>query len=117
MHVPARVKVVAFSCKATIGGRLTGPSIGYRKYIGGTYVKPIIHKSFAGGRLVQATCGWRIPVSAAGKLISLQQPDPGCRKACGEWGFTVHFLDLTRPAGKGREQTAYHQGRTWKIQP
>jgi hypothetical protein len=117
MRVPAHVKVVGFSCKATIGGRLTGPTIGYRKYIGGTSIKPIIHKSLAGGRLVQATCGWRIPASAAGKLISLQQPRPGCSNACGEWGFTVRFLDLTRPARSGREKTAYYQGTTWKIRP
>jgi len=117
MRVPAQVKVVSFSCKATIGGRLTGPRIGYRKYVGGTYIRPIIHKSFSDGRLVQATCGWRIPASAAAKLISLQQPHPGCREACGEWGFTVHFMDLTRRSGRGREQTAYYQGTTWKIQP
>lgn len=117
MRVPAQVKVVSFSCKATIGGRLTGARIGYRKYVGGAYIRPIIHKSFAHGRLVQATCGWRIPASAAAKLISLQQPHPGCREGCGEWGFTVHFMDLTRRAGRGREQTAYHQGTTWTIRP
>jgi hypothetical protein len=117
MRVPEHVKVVGFSCKATIGGRLMGPRIGYRKYVGGTYIKPIIHKSFVGGGLVQATCGWHIPASAAGKLISLQQPRPGCTNSCGAWGFTVHFLDLTRPVRRGRDQTAYYQGTTWKIRP
>ncbi len=115
MHVPADVKVSGFSCKATIGGRLKGPTTGYREYVGGTYIKPIVHEGFAAGRLVRATCAWRIPASAAGKLISLQQS--GCSDACGEWGFTVHFADLTRPAGKGRSQTAYYQGTTWKIRP
>ena len=115
MHVPAQVKVVGLSCKATIGGRLKGPTTGFREYVGGKYIKPIIRKSFVAGRLVRATCGWRIPASAAGKLISLQPS--GCSDACGEWGFTVHFLDLTRPAGSGRDQTPSYQGTTWKIRP
>jgi hypothetical protein len=115
MRVPAQVKVIGFSCKATVGGRLKGPTTGFREYVGGTYIKPIIHKSYVGGRLVRATCGWRIPDSAAGKLISLQPP--GCSDACGERGFTVHFLDLTRPAGRGRDQTPSYQGPTWKIRP
>src|SRR4051812_42099242 len=52
MRVPAQVKVIGFSCKATIGGRLKGPTTGFREYFGGTYIRPIIHKSYAGGRLI-----------------------------------------------------------------
>jgi hypothetical protein len=89
------------------------PSTGGKVYVGGKYIKPIIHKSYVRGRLTRATCGWRIPASAAGKLLSFAQP--GCTMDCGPWGFAVHFLDLTRPAGEGQNRTVYRYGPTWTI--
>ena len=113
MRVPAQVRVLSLFCKATIGGHIKRTTTGARVYVGGTSIEPIIHKSYVVGRLTRATCGWRIPASAAGKLLSLAQP--GCMMDCGPWGFAIHFLDLTRPAGAGRSQTTYRYGPTWTI--
>jgi hypothetical protein len=113
MTVPTNVKVLSFFCKATIGGHMKRTSRGGKVYVGGTYIKPIIHKTYAHGRLTRARCGWLIPGSAAGKLLSLAQP--GCMMDCGPWGFAAHFLDLTRPAGQGQNQTTYRYGPTWTI--
>jgi hypothetical protein len=77
------VKVLSFFCKATLGGHMKRTSTGGNVYVGGTYIEPAIVRTFARGRLIRATCGWEIPASAAGKLISLAKP--GCMMDCGPW--------------------------------
>jgi hypothetical protein len=113
MTVPNDVRVVKLFCKATIGGHFKRTSTGGSVYIGGTYIKPIIKRSYVLGRLTRATCEWTIPATAAGKLLSLAQP--GCMMDCWNWGFVVSFLDLTRRPGAGRSQTIYRYGPTWPI--
>jgi hypothetical protein len=115
MAVPLDVRVVNVFCKATIGGHFKRTSTGGSVYVGGTYIKPIINKTHVRGQLTRATCGWPIPATAAGKLLSLAAP--GCMMDCWNWGFVVSFLDLTRPAGAGRNQTIYRYGPTWTIGP
>src|SRR5512132_3852756 len=115
MTVPPHVKVLGLFCKAKIGGHIKRTSTGGKVYVGGTYIKPAIVRTFVSGRIIRATCAWEIPASATGKLISLGKP--GCMMDCGPWGFAVHSLDFTRPAASGRSQTIYHYGPTWTIRP
>jgi hypothetical protein len=89
------------SCDARLGGKLGwdgGPSGGGDLYsAGGLRLAPIIHESRAslvrdGTRFTTlVTCGWRIPASAMGKLLSLVRPraDVPCDVDCSPWGF--HF--------------------------
>jgi hypothetical protein len=74
MTVPPHVKVLGLFCKATIGGHIKRTSTGGKVYVGGTYIKPAIVRTFVSGRIIRATCAWEIPASATGKLISLGKP-------------------------------------------
>jgi hypothetical protein len=89
------------TCDVKVGGRLAwdGGVVGHGDlyFDGGVRLKPIIRRydaSVAVGRnryTTLVTCSWRIPRSAAGKLLSLVRPHDlvPCDVDCQPWG--LHF--------------------------
>ncbi len=114
---PARVRAIRVVCQATIGGRyvIEGEQ---KALLGGTYIRPILRSYYDYWTnlprlrpvLSTVTCGWRIPRSAAGKLISLAPP--GCGDACNQWGLTIFYRDAA--TGKQLGGASYG-GADWRV--
>jgi hypothetical protein len=89
------------SCDARVGGRIAwdGGAVGRGDlyFAGGVRLTPIIRRYDANvtvggdGYTTLVTCGWRIPRSATGKLLSLVRPRDlvPCDVDCDPWG--LHF--------------------------
>jgi hypothetical protein len=111
---PAEWKV---SCDAKVGGRLAwdGGTAGHGDlyFAGGVRLTPILRRYAAsvtvgGNRYTTlVTCGWRIPRSVSGKLLSLVRPRGlvPCDVSCDPWG--LHF-----EAGGGLKEC---NQTTWRV--
>jgi hypothetical protein len=103
---PKRFTILALSCDAKVGGHLSSSPSGV-VFSGGRHLRPILYRVYtapdsAGRRyLERVRCGWRLPFSAARKLLSLVPP-PGnvpCDTSCKPWGFYVKYtIDGGDPA-------------------
>jgi hypothetical protein len=115
-----QTKAWTIACEAEIGGRLTWtggrPRAGSLYFARGARLKPIIHRYYTTPDengdvfLSRVTCGWRIPPSAAGKLLSLiwHTASPRCEDefTCKPWGFDFDF-------GNGSDTAC--TGTTWRV--
>jgi len=105
--------VVNVLCKATLGGHWADPD--HTVFDGGGVpIRPIIRRYYArlanGDRHVnRITCGWRLPKSARGKLLSLEIP--GCEDACERGGFSINYRDDRRNVVGGSDFTQ----ATWRV--
>jgi hypothetical protein len=117
-----QVAVDKVTCRATLGGHYVQE--GEFRVLRGRLqrLRPIIRWYYTWQRNPRApapkptgvACGWRIPKTAVGKLLSISQP--GCGDACGEWGLTVtyHYTG-SDPRYGGRTVSASQQGASWRI--
>jgi hypothetical protein len=65
-------------------------------------------------RLSAVTCAWRLPRTAAGKLLSLAAP--GCSDVCQDWGVTIWYqrFDYDTQTWSGQGDANYY-GATWRV--
>jgi hypothetical protein len=90
---PTALRVRRVWCRATLGGHFVKRGNG-NELVGGKLVRAIMRQYYdhqSGGpyrgqkpRLSAISCAWKLPQTAAGKLLSLQPP--GCSDACQDWG-------------------------------
>jgi hypothetical protein len=120
---PQAFKVQRVLCRATLGGHFVrqgeGLALQNGKFIRASMRTYYDHQS--GGpyrglkpRLSAVTCAWRLPRTAAGKLLSLQAP--GCWDACQDWGVTIWYqrYDYEKKAWSGLGDANY-TGATWRV--
>ena len=99
------------TCDARIGGHIVKPP-GSVAFAGGTWLRPTLLQHFVQARvggqpyLVSETCGWKIPATAAGKLLSILPPPDAvpCDTSCLPSGVTVDSA------------TTFNQ-TTWRVAP
>jgi hypothetical protein len=115
------------SCDARLGGKLAwdgGPLGGGDLYsAGGVRLTPIIHTLPTnlvrdGTRYTTlVTCGWRIPASATGALLSLVRPraDVPCDPDCSAWGFHIETADGQNVLAECSETTWHVRGHDATI--
>ncbi len=99
---PDLVTVRQISCRATLGGHFVRRGE-FKVLVGGRLIPSIVRTTRdSTGRIDGATCGWRIPKNARGKLLSLRPRE--CEELCAPWGLTVRYVV--------RDTTGHSQTRT-----
>jgi hypothetical protein len=119
---PQAFDVHKLACHATLGGHFVNQGE-FRPLEGGRYIRGTLFRYYdhqsgppyrTKPRLAGGTCSWRLPLSARGKLLSLQAP--GCADACGDWGITIWYrrwnYDTQTWSGLG---DANYMGATWRV--
>jgi hypothetical protein len=112
---PPAGHIVSATCQATLGGHFTGRG-DERKLVGGVSIRPVIsfYSLFGnGGFQTAASCAWRIPLNAGGKLLSLQPK--GCAHLCDAGGFAVRYRLRQADGSLGPLTGANYVIPTWRV--
>lgn len=120
---PQAFRVKRVWCRGTLGGHFVSGGNG-KELMGGKFIRSDMRSYYdhqTGGAyrgvkplLSAVTCAWRLPRSAAGKLLSLQPP--GCSDACQDWGVTIWYqrFDYDSQTWSGQGDANYYGG-TWRV--
>jgi hypothetical protein len=96
---PPEIRIFSVTCTAHLGGRIVRPDHVGVAFAGGVKLRPVIRRTYTppdvqGRRFLQrVACGWRIPLDAKGKLLSLL-PRPNhvpCDTSCPPTGLDVQY--------------------------